>query len=135
MSSRQNKLLQAVEACACLGLFIWLRWYSSFWRYSWTGLILATLFGLFAFQGIPAQQALAKHNDIPRRVYVLGAVGFLLFGFLTLKRFLMAGKTDDGFFGILMLALGLQQAIIYLRLSRRTDSGTGTAQSTHINHG
>ena len=134
MTARQKQFLLAVEAVASLGFFVWLRWYSGFWRHGWAGLLLGFLYALLAFQGIPAQELLAKRSDISRRVYLVCAAVFLLSGCLNLERFLAAGRTDDGFFGTLMLALALQQGIICLRLSKRARSETGVGQSTHINH-
>lgn len=133
-SSSQRKLLQAIELCALLGLFVWLRRYSAYWHYGWLQFALGLAAGAIAFQGIPGRLALAERHDIQRRTHVFLAVIFLLAGLSDMQRFMTSSTTDAGFFGALMLALSLQQTIIYVWFPGRARHGTGSSQSTQTNH-
>jgi hypothetical protein len=135
MTPRQHTLLGALEACAFLALYIWVRWYSGFWRYGWVGLCLGAVLGLMALQGIALQQALAVRHDIPKRAYVIGAIVFFFLGVETLKHFFTTPTADNAFFGLLILVLSLQQAIIAVRLFRPGHRGAVAAHANHINHG
>jgi len=123
-----------IEASALLSIFIWLRWYSGFWRHGWVGLCFGLALNLAVLQGTPAQQAIAVHYEIPRRLYAAGTIVFTLMGIGELRNFVMASKADDGFWGVSTLALALAQGIIFVRLSRSEKPGTLTVPKT-IHHG
>jgi hypothetical protein len=116
--ARGNRWIEIASACVLVILYAWLRSVSGLWQYRWTGVLMGLALG-YARRGRQAGYDIAKRYDVPRRVYLVGAVVFTVSGTLTLRRFVFAGGSDDGFFGVLLLSLAIDQAIIYRWLAKR----------------
>ena len=133
--ARGNRWLDLALFCALVILYAWLRSWSGLWHYRGTGVLMGLALAVYAQQGSQAGYSVAKRYEVPRRVYLVGALVFTVSGVLTLRRFLLAGSGDDGFFGVVLLTLAIDQAFVYRWLFRK-----GTAdlpiddQKPRLNH-
>lgn len=127
----RGKWLGIAEFCVFAGLFVWLRWFSSLWQYRWTGFLFGVIFVL---------SSLWNRGTSPRwrdriSYYVSPKVGWfaviicpLALGGIIMKHF-FAGPaffsftgpkagSDDGFFGVVILASAVEGAYSFW-LSKR----------------
>ncbi|HTZ83338.1 MAG TPA: hypothetical protein VMB66_09120 [Candidatus Acidoferrales bacterium] len=110
-----------IETVVVVGLFVWLRWYSTFWQNRWVGLSLGLAFvsiGLTSRDSVRRQLVFALNFDLPKRVTILGAIAFTWMCISALRGFLggppffsSAGARaagDDGFFTPILCVMALQ---------------------------
>ena len=120
-----------VLACAFLAAFVWLRWFSTFWQYRWTGLCLGVAFVLVFW---PTRTRMQTHLDftrkhgIPKRVDLIGGIAGIVFGGLALKDFLtgrsffsfsgVRAASDSGLFTVIVLTAGFEAIFLFWLLAR-----------------
>jgi len=134
--ARGNRWLDIGLVCVLLILYAWLRSWSGLWQYRWTGLVMGIALALYAQRGRQASYNIAKRYDIPRRVYLVGALVFIALGTVTLRRFFLTGNSNDGFLGVIALAFSIEEAFVYRSLSRKdTEEPLIGDQKPTMNHG
>jgi hypothetical protein len=134
--ARENRRLDIALACAFVLLYVWLRSWSGLWQYRWTGFLMGLAFALYAQRGRQASYKIAKRYDIPRRAYLLGVAVFIASGAATLRRFVLSGNSDDGFFAVVLFALAVREAFVYRWLSTKDNTERLTSeQKPRLNHG
>jgi hypothetical protein len=121
--TRRNRWLDITLTVVVVLLFVGLRSWSTLWRYRWTGLLLGLALALFVLQRRQPSYDIAKRHDIPNRVYLVGIVVFIAMGATALRRFFLGGTGDDGFFGVVGLALAIHWTFVYRWLSSRGKPG------------
>lgn len=133
---RGKRWLDIALACVLMILYVFLRSWSGLWQYRWTGVLMGLALGFYAWRGRQAGYDIAKRYDVPRRVYMVGAVVFSVSGTITLRQFVFAGSSDDGFFGVVLLTLAINQAFVYRGLSKKDTTELLMDEHTpKLNHG
>ncbi|MGA8502373.1 MAG: hypothetical protein WB683_12555 [Candidatus Sulfotelmatobacter sp.] len=132
---RGNRWLDIALASTLAIVFVWLRSWSGLWQYGWTGVLFGLALGLYALRGVRASYDIARRYDIPGRVYIVGIVVFAGRGAVTLKHFLVGWRSDDGFFGILLLSLAINEALVFRRLRHDRTEPVVNERKPRLNHG
>jgi hypothetical protein len=132
---RGNRWFGLALACVLIALCVWLRSWSDLWQYRWTGFLVGLAVGLYAQRATQASYHIAKRYDIPRRVYLAGAIVFIAMGASSLKRFFLNGNGDDGFLSILFVALAISQARVCRWLWQRCSETIAQQRQPKLNHG
>jgi hypothetical protein len=136
MKGMRGRWLDAALVAVFVVLFVGLRWWSGLWAYRWTGFSFGLTLGLFGLRGIRTGLDISRRYDIPRRVHLVGSVVFTAMGTVTLKHFLPNGGSDDGFFGVVLLALAIKEALVYYRFAGQDNAGfRAENQGPKLNHG
>jgi hypothetical protein len=134
-------------ACILVGLFVWLRWSSGLWQYRWTGFCfgIAFVLGTSLMPGRARKRIdFARRYDIPDRVSLVGNIGSLALGAIILKSFFFGGSffssgsragSDDGFFGVVLLASAIDGAYLFWLSNREASRAGGQESNDNLNHG
>ncbi len=130
-----NRWLEIALACVSLTVFVWLRSWSGLWQYRWTGVLFGLALSLYAQRGVRASYGIAKRHDTPVRVHIVGIVVFIALGVVTLKRFLVSWHSDDGFFGVLLISLAINEALVRRRLWHDRTESPVNGHKPRLNHG
>ncbi len=130
----RNKWFGILESFAFLGLFIWLRWFSSLWQYRWTGFLFGIVFVSSSLRNPnrlrPWRDRISLYAS-PKIAWFATIICPLALGGLVMKHF-FAGPaffsfngpkagSDDGFFGIVILASAIDGAYSFWLSSHDSD--------------
>ena len=134
--------------CVLISVLVWLRWYSGLWEYRWTGFGFGLVVALCTLRSRGTAQAqidFARKYNVPKRVSVIGniagvAIGTsLMWSFFTGKAvFFSAGtraRSDDGFFGVVLLASALNETYLFWLLKRNSANHDNKSSVETLIHG
>ncbi|MBZ5683978.1 MAG: hypothetical protein LAP86_02995 [Acidobacteriia bacterium] len=137
-----------IGTVAFVALFVWLRWYSSFWQNRWIGFILGVLFvssAAFKRRGLRQYLEIAHDNDLPKRVTVLTAIVFTWMAVSALKSFFtgppfffssgVRAASDNAFFGVVLCVNAVQWLFASWAILRKIPDQSSRNPVVHANHG
>ncbi|HVM93628.1 MAG TPA: hypothetical protein VMT67_12490 [Terriglobales bacterium] len=118
----RSKWFGVADFCIFAGLFVWLRWFSRLWQYRWTGLLFGFVYVLTSLWN--PRKLMPWHDQIRRYwspkvawfaeiVAPLALGGIIMRHFFTGSAFFSFGPkagSDDGFFGVVILASAVESA-------------------------
>jgi len=132
-----------------LGLFVWLRWYSSLWQNRWTGFCLGVVLVIWvdftSRNWVRGQLDFARKRDLSKRVTLVFAVACTWMCVSALKSFFVGppfffssgvrATSDNAFFGVLLIPNTLQWLYASWVILRKGSDQSSQNPVVPVNHG